>query len=68
MSARNDYANLMAKKKENDRIKLQNFFLNQKIQELEDNVVSPTAIVISEYSINDLNKKDSIHLLTGSRR
>lgn len=58
----------MAKKKENDRIKLQNFFLNQKIQELEDNVVSPTAIVISEYSINDLNKKDSIHLLTGSRR
>jgi cell division protein FtsB len=61
MSARNDYANLMAKKKENDRIKLQNFFLNQKIQELEDNVVSPTAIVISEYSINDLNKKDSIH-------
>lgn len=68
MSARNDYANLMAKKKENDRIKLQNFFLNQRIQELEDNVVSPTAIVISEYSINDLNKKDSIHLLTGSRR
>ena len=68
MSARNDYANLMSKKKENDRIKLKNFFLNQKIQELEDNVVSPTAIVISEYSINDLNKKDSIHLLTGSRR
>lgn len=58
----------MAKKKENDRIKLQNFFLNQKIQELEDNVVSPTAIVMSEHSLNDLNKKDSIHLLTGSRR
>ena len=58
----------MAKKKENDRIKLKNFFLNQRIQELEDNVVSPPAIVISEQSINDLNKKDSIHLLTGSRR
>lgn len=42
----------MAKKKENDKIKLQNFFLNQRIQELEDNVVSPTAIVISEQSLN----------------
>lgn len=59
----------VAQKKSAENLRLQNFILNQRIKDLEENVIiSPTACE-SYPSFNEPNsKKDSIHLMTASQR